>query len=283
MNEQELLDQEIEKAVKSVGIPSPPGILLELEKEVKKDDPDFRKIEQLVVADVGLSAMLLKTINSPLYGMRNKAATVRQAISILGLSALTRLVTGLVVRTVLSPPGQISMERFWDVSAKIAVTSSYLAKQLPGMDKDEAYTFGLFQDCGIPVLMQKFPGYKETLGLANQAADRKFTDVEDERHQTNHATVGYILTKSWNLPATLSNAICFHHEYAMLSEPHTNLSVESQNLIALALLAEHIIQTNSGRPNSVEWKKAGPIALNHLGLSDGEFDEIVADIKSMGE
>lgn len=281
MSKQDLLDQEVERIVKSVGIPTRPGILLDLEKEVKKDDPDFRQIEHLVVSDVGLSAALLKTINSPFYATRNKATTIRQAISILGLSTLSRLVTGLVVRNLLSPPGQISMERFWDASAKIAVTSSYLAKQLPGMDKDEAYTFGLFQDCGIPVLMQKFPDYKQTLGLANEALDRKFTDIEEERYQTNHATVGYILTKSWNLPANLSNAIRFHHEYSQISESESSLSVESQNLVALALLAEHIIQTNSGRPKSVEWSKAGPRALEHLGLSDDEFDEIVADIKAL--
>ncbi len=86
MDNNDSFGEELERSIKSIGIPSRPGILLELEKEIKKDDPDFRKIEQLVVSDVGLSAMLLKTINSPAYGMRNKASTINQAISILGLS-----------------------------------------------------------------------------------------------------------------------------------------------------------------------------------------------------
>lgn len=278
MDEPELLDQELERVVLSVGIPPRPSILQELAAETKKDEPDFHKIDHLITSDVGLSATLLKTINSPFYGLRNKATSVKQAISMLGLTTLTRVTTGMMLRKVFASAGQINMERFWDASAKVALTTSYIAKQLPGMNKDEAYTFGLFQDCGIPLLMQRFPDYKETLGIANHLVNRKFTDIEDERYQTNHATMGYLLTKSWNLPEALSKALRFHHEHAMLAEPQPNLPEESRNLIALALLAERAIQLHSGMNNSVEWLKGGPTVLAHLGLSESEFNEIVADV-----
>lgn len=276
MTDMEQIDREMEKVIGSVGIPPRPTILVELDSEVKKEDPDFRRIERLVVSDVGLSAALLKTVNSPFFGLRSKAATIGQAISVLGLSALTRTITGLMLRKVFSSAGQISMERFWDASAKVAMTTAHIAKMLPGMNRDEAYTFGLFQDCGIPVLIQRFPDYKQTLGLANQSLDRKFTDIEEAQHQTNHATVGYLLTKSWNLSPALSNAIRFHHEYDLISD--MQLPAESLNLVGLALLAEHAIQLHTGLANSVEWRKGGDVVLRHFGLSGGDFDEIVEEI-----
>lgn len=277
MNEKELLDYEMEKIVHSVGIPPRPTILMALEAEVQKDEPDFRKIEQFVASDVGLSAALLKTVNSPFFGLRNKAATISHAISVLGLATLTRTITGLMLRKVFATAGQISMERFWDASAKVAMTTAHIARQLPGMNRDESYTFGLFQDCGIPILIQRFPNYKQTLGLANQSLDRTFTDIEEDHHQTNHAIVGSLLTKNWNLSPSLCDAIRFHHEYDMFAE--SQLPQECLHLMALALLAEHAIQLHTGLSNSVEWRKGGEIALDHLGLSHAEFEEIVDDIR----
>ena len=283
MKEPELLDLELERVMLSVGIPPRPSILLELAEESKKDDPNFHHIEHLVSSDVGLSAALLKTINSPFYGLRNKAGNIKQAIGMLGVTALTRVTSGMMVRKVFTAPGKINMERFWDASAKVALTTSYIAKQLPGMNRDEAYTFGLFQDCGIPVLMQRFPDYKETLGIANQTPERKFTDIEGERYNANHATTGYLLTKSWNMPEYLSSAIRFHHEHAMLADPQSSLPKESKNLIAMALLAERAVQLHSGMNNSVEWLKGGKTALFHLGLTESKFETIVADIKNIFE
>lgn len=284
MAETELVDTELERVAISIGIPPCPAILLDLAAQVKSDDPDFGKIEQLVTKDVGLSATLLKTVNSPFYGLRAKVSTVKQAITMLGLSMLSRTVTGLVLRNSFASKDQISMERFWDTSAKVAIASSFIAKQLPGMNRDEAYTFGLFQNCGIPILMLRFPEYKQTLGMANNSVDRGFTEVEDAAHGTDHATIGYLMTKSWNLPEQLSSAIRFHHDYAMLCDAASKLAPQSQNLIAIGLLADHAVYLHSGQKGqnfSQEWLKGSDAALAHLGLSENEFEELYQDAKQI--
>lgn len=275
------IDPDLEKISTNVGIPPRPGVLVELVAETRKDEPDLQKIEKLVSADVALSAALLKTINSPFYGLRTKASTIKQAIPLLGLAPLSRLATGMALRNSFSGSQQADMESFWDASAKLALTASYIAKQLPGMNKDEAYTFGLFQDCGIPVLMQRFPAYPQTLSQARQATNRKFTAIEEEVHGTHHATIGYLLARNWCLPETTAKAIRFHHEYAMLDGKQDLLPVEGQNLVALALLAERSLQLYSGQNDSVEWLKGGHLVLGHLGLSGKEFEGMAEDIKQM--
>jgi len=280
MAELDDFDKEMERVAQSIGIPTCPAILLDLAEETKKEHPDFEKIERLVSKDVGLSATLLKTINSPFYGLRNKVSSVKQAVSLLGLSTLSSTISGLVLRNVFSSTDQVSMERFWDSSAKFALATMYLAKKIPGLNKDDAYTYGLFQNCGIPVLIQKFPDYKQTLAKANNSIDEKFTDVEDDIHGTDHAMIGYMMTKSWNLPEFTTQAVRFHHEYGVFSESHAKITTESENLIALGLLADRAVHLSSNLKNnfSLEWSKGGAPALAHLALSEAEFADLCEDI-----
>lgn len=285
MAELEMIDKEMERVSLSIGIPTCPGILLELTEETKKEEPDFMKVEKLISKDVGLSATLLKTINSPFYGLRNKISSVSQAVSLLGLSTLSSTISGLVLRNVFSGKDQVSMERFWDSSAKFAMATMFLAKRTPGLNKDDAYTYGLFQNCGIPILIQRFPEYKATLDKANNMAEGKFTDVEDDAHGTDHATIGYLMTKSWHLPDVTTDAVRFHHEYDVLSDTQTKLSTASRNLVALGLLADRAVHLCSGADKnfSLEWAKGGELALTQLGMSEIDFTDICEDIADLIE
>lgn len=285
MPESELLDKEMERVAQSIGIPACPAILLELSEETKKEEPDFVKVEKLVSRDVGLSATLLKTINSPFYGLRNKISSVSQAVGLLGLSSLSSTISGLVLRNVFSCKDQVSMERFWDSSAKFAMATMFLAKKIPGLNKDDAYTYGLFQNCGIPILIQKYPDYKETLAKANNQSVGKFTDIEDEAHGTDHATVGYLMTKSWNLPEVATDAVRFHHEYSVLSDEQTKVSTASLNLIALGLLADRAVHLCSGADKnfSLEWEKGGALALTQLNMSETDFADMCDDMADIIE
>jgi HD-like signal output (HDOD) protein len=280
MSEPELIDQELERVATGIGIPPCPAVLTELGSETRKENPSYAKIEQLISRDVGLSAVLLKTVNSPFYGLRNKVSTIKQAVSLLGMKLLTRTVAGLLVRRVFSGKDQAAtMERFWDTSAQIAQSASFIAKQLPSINKEEAYTFGLFQNCGIPILMMRYPAYKQTLARANERADAKFTDEENADIGTDHAVIGYLLTKSWSLPSVISQAIRHHHEYALLEEKTTTVPPDALSLVALGLLADRAVQLFTGRNFSHEWDKGSGAVLGYLGVSKEESDEILEDAR----
>lgn len=282
------IDDKLEQAVLKIGIPPCPVILLDIAEEARKDEPDFQKIEKLISADVGLSAALIKTINSPFYGLRTKVHSIMQAIRMLGLKHLSLMIMGMVLRNVLKGQSQIEMGRFWDASTKVAIISSYIASRLPyityekrprKIDKDEAYTYGLFQDCGIPILLNHHPGYKDVLKAANGLADAKFTDFEDDEYGNNHAQVGYFLAKSWGLPEQMYNAIRMHHEHVALESDANFLSAESKDYIALALLAERAIQIITWQSQTCEWQKGRSWVMQHLGLSEEDFNSIINGIK----
>lgn len=93
---------EAEKAVKDLGIPPCPAILGRIMRESAAVDPDFRKIGEWLSADVSLAAAMLKTVNSPFYGLQRKAETVHQALMFLGLRTVSLIVTRLMLRQVFS-------------------------------------------------------------------------------------------------------------------------------------------------------------------------------------
>ena len=292
MDENKEIDHELEQVLLHLGIPPCPTILLELAAEAKKDEPDLNRIEKLICTDVGLSAALIKTINSPFYGLRTKVHSVMQAIHMLGLSHLSMLVMGMMLRDALKGLGQVDMSRFWDASAKIAVISSYIAGRLPYLtyehlrrqiDKDMVYTYGLFQDCGIPILLNRYPTYKDTLKLANQEVSQKFTDVEELEYVNNHAAVGAMLAQSWGLSESMIQAIRHHHEHTLLEKDASFLSVESRDFIALALLAERSIQVITELSQSAEWEKGGVWVMQHFGLTEADFASIIKGIRNLYE
>lgn len=293
MAEQKKFDHELEQAVLNLGIPPCPKILLDLAEEARKDEPDLHRIEKLICADVGLSAALIKTVNSPFYGLRNKVHSIMQAIHMLGLSQLSLMVMAMVLRDVLKNLSHVEMERFWDNSSRVAIISSYIACRLPYIGtsahkqrqlfKDEAYTYGLFQDCGIPIMLNHYEGYKETLRAANLQAEQKFTAVEDAAYGKNHAMIGYVMAKSWGLPDEMTEAIRFHHEHDTLAAGNGLLSDASRDFVALALLAEKAIQIITGRNHTCEWQKGGAWVMQHFGFSEADFNSIIDGIRILND
>ena len=92
------LDREAEQIVKEIGIPPCPGILTSLLREMREDEPDFKKIGRLIGSDVSLAAAMLKTVNSAFYGRKTKATSVQQALAMLGMRTVGTVVTGLLLR-----------------------------------------------------------------------------------------------------------------------------------------------------------------------------------------
>ena len=80
----DISQQEAEKLLKSIIIPARPAILDELNREARQSEPNPAKIAQLIGKDVSLSAAMLKTVNSPLFGLSKRVASVPQALAMLG-------------------------------------------------------------------------------------------------------------------------------------------------------------------------------------------------------
>ncbi|MCX7169160.1 MAG: HDOD domain-containing protein, partial [Proteobacteria bacterium] len=169
------IDATLERTLKDIGIPPRPEIIDRIAAEMRKDDPNYRHLGQLISADVSLSASLIKTANSPFFGFPSRAHSINEALMMLGLDVVSRAIAGISLRKAF--PADVRLERFWHASAQIAALSGWLT-QIIGKGRlraDDAYTFALFRDCGIPVMLRRFPTYDKILARANADAEQTFT------------------------------------------------------------------------------------------------------------
>ena len=74
---------------------------------------------------------------------------------------------------------------------------------LAGVRADDAYTYGLFRDCGIVILLRRYPAYQGILAGANLDRDMPFTAVEQAALPTDHTVVGCLLAQNWWLPGEI--------------------------------------------------------------------------------
>lgn len=269
------LDLAVDEVAKSIQIPACPAMLSALQAEMGKDDPEPKVLANIIGRDVAMSATLLKTANSAYFNLKRKAETVEHAVAYLGMVTCSSIMQGLIARKTIAGDGAI-LTRFWDVSDKRAMAMQFLSRQLRVSTPDVAHTFGLFCDIGIPLLLTRFPDYRETLELANASVDERFPTVEDKRHNTNHTTIGALLGRTWGLAPDVVLAIRLHHEYEVLAESLTPDSIKG--LVALSLIVEKAIQTYNHMNQHVEWEKGGHLALEVLGMTEDEMVDICEEL-----
>lgn len=259
-------------------IPPRPEVVSVLQEEMRKEFADLARIGRAIGADVGLAGAMLRTVNSPAFGLTRKVSAVGQAINLIGLANVASLATALVLRGTLGG-NQPSMVRFWDTAEKTALLCAHLARQLRGIAPDEAYTVGLFHDCGIPILMQHKPGYKDTLARANRAGDRCFAAVEEEDVGTHHGAVGYFLARSWELADELCQAILWHHDIEVFNDDSVPGTV--RNYIGIIHLAEHIQHLTVRDSVDLEWVKFEDAVLRHFALTAEDFINLLDDARDL--
>jgi len=271
------IDAQIESTLRDISIPPRPAILISISDEMQKPEPDFRSLSNIISADVGIAASLIKITNSPFFGFRRRVRSVQEALMVLGLDVTSRALAGIVMRKAF--PTSPQLERFWDASARIARLSGWLAQQLTQnkLRADDAYTFGLFRDCGIPILLSHYPNYHAVLTEANHETIWSFTDIEDTHLPTNHAIVGSFLTQSWWLADETSFSIRHHHDLKVLDAPSIPPSLNCRYQIAVSQFAEYMLQQKTGLSFTQEWVKLGPACLRLLKLTDEDVKNLIAE------
>lgn len=277
------LDHLLQKNIQEDDIPPRPQIIDRIRSEIMRNDPDLRLVAELINRDVALAAGLIRTANSPFFGHARHARSVMEAVSMLGLDVTTRAITTICLRTAFPECGHY--ERFWHASAQIAALSAWLSKRLAPtkIRIDDAYTFGLFRDAGIVILMRRYPKYTQILGAANENREMRFTAVEQEQLPTDHCMLGSLMAQNWWLPEDTCQAIRHHHDLNRLDADTADLNETSRLLIALAQTSEYLVQQITGGSQTQEWFKLGASCQQQLALNDVTLAECLADAREILE
>jgi HD-like signal output (HDOD) protein len=267
-NEQALIDKVIGS---QINIPPQPAILLEIDKLINKPHNQLSAIGNLINKDAGLSAAIFKLVNSPFYKSSTPITSINKAITVLGLTQVSSLIKGLSLRKAIGGQ-ELSYEKFWERSDEIATLSAIIAERqisACNISVDQAYMAGLFHECGVPLLMQRFPDYCGTFRL-NEGSHWPDFREEDRCFNTDHAVVGFLVTIHWHLPEYISQAVRFHHE--RLSVSHAALT-----LVSILQMAQHLYKRSHDLPDG-EWLNIEKQVLEEIGVSKDGSIEFMEDV-----
>ncbi len=282
----ELTQEQIQQALQGISVPAQPQILVDLQMEQYMPDPDLGVIARLISQDPGLSGALLKIVNSAHYGLSNKIASIERAVNLLGSRTVINLINAQSIKGEMSDETIVTLNRFWDSAQDVAMTSLTLAKRLGSQTVDESYALGLFHDCGIPLMLKRFPDYMSMLenAYARARGEWRVVDTENEAFNTNHAVVGYYTARSWRLPEHLCAAIANHHNALAMFQDDSSNNAPLKNLLGTLKMAEHICQSHRVLGNEEEdheWDAVGHLVLDYVGLSEYDFEYLKESIREL--
>ncbi len=196
-------------------LPSLPVIYLRVVEELQSADASLTRVGDIIAKDVGMSAQVLKLVNSAFFGLRRRVANASDAVNYLGLDTIKALVLSLHTFSQYENTdlGGISMVALRNHSLITAACAKHIARIENADAKlvDEAFIGGLLHDTGKLVLAANFSAqYARAMQLA-QDGGLSFTAAEHGVFGCTHADVGGYLLGLWGLPVPVVECVSYHH------------------------------------------------------------------------
>lgn len=183
-------------------IPALPTIAQEILSLANDDTLSMNKIIEKIKMDQGLTAAILRLINSPFYGLRTEITSIERATVLLGLKTITKLTFAVSFRQFYMKNFSLYNTngiRLWMHSFNVARLCEELSRLKINIDKDAIYLAGLMHDVGKIVLIDFL--YK----VATSPAD------EEKQTGITHMEAGAIILKRWKVGNIIVDAVKAHH------------------------------------------------------------------------
>lgn len=231
----------------SLKLPILPAAVQEFNRLADDPHASLTDLGRVVESDCGLTAQLLRLVNSSALGLRKKASSAQQAIAVLGVRAvrLHLLSAGVQLAMQTHKSKLINMVTFWHTNLERALVARQVA-QLLGVDENLAFSASLLHDFLLPVLTNElfddYLRYSET----PESVRRALVDFENETFGWDHARAAAHVLLAWGLPDDLVCAVMLHHQgLALLCSPELGRTAATAVAIA-ALIPDALHQSRKG-------------------------------------
>lgn len=256
---------------KGVTIPPQPRVLHELQENLARGVADVRVLARIIAQDAGIGAVLFKVVQSAAFRKFQPFTSLEHVLQAIGIQQTGNLVRAIALSSALpSKHNRKAFEAFWARSQAISELAMLIADErvtVCNIFPDQACLAGIFHDCGVPVLMQRFSTYCKDMRLDEPGGGANLAE-EDARFNADHCVIGYLVGKHWKLPDFICDAIRYHHDMARI-ENHA-----ARTMVAILQLAIHVYFLDQ-RLADPEWGVVSAEVLDELGLSEETLPEVL--------
>lgn len=191
-------------------LPSIPKVIALLLSELGRDEPDLRKVSQLVSTDPTLTMRLLQIANSAQYQLSKKIGSVSEALALLGTNQMRELAMAAAVAGAFRNVPGVDLKQFWRYSLDVAKLSRLLAGMVR-LPQPVAFTAGLIHAVGELVMCVGMPGELAVLNPDAPPLSLKRAKAERKLLGYCYADVGAAFAQSWQFPQAIVDALGHQH------------------------------------------------------------------------
>jgi HD-like signal output (HDOD) protein len=215
------------KIARGENLPVLPQVVSTVFRVVGDPHSTARDLEKLIEQDPGLTAKVLRVVNSPAYGV-SQINSVGRALAVLGVNRVRNLLVSVAFQNMISDRSKstkFNKVEYWRHSLAVAVAARGLARVSMAYRAEELFLIGLFHDIGL-IVMDKF--CPEILDLVIRYAEVHnipLDEAETKIGAFSHAQLGSILAAKWGFGESVKVTVAGHHDPSSLSTPNNGTAI----------------------------------------------------------
>jgi putative nucleotidyltransferase with HDIG domain len=257
-----LVDDEVRKVIGAIDrLPIVPKLYLELKEALRDEEIDSRALGAIIKQDIGMTANILKLVNSSFFGLRRVISDAQEAVAYLGIDTIKTLVLSHSVFEQSKPITTqcFSLPDLWHHSMTVAAGARAIARA-EGLEKaaqEEAFVGGILHDVGVLILASNFPETYDKVASLVVTEKLLMPTAEQEFFGVTHAEVGAYLLGLWGLPAPILKTVSLHHRVHLEDESQMTplISVHAADVLCGIQVQHPLFET--GRLDQVAIERAG--------------------------
>jgi putative nucleotidyltransferase with HDIG domain len=218
-----LVSPEVKQVVGAIErLPSVPQVYGEIREALKDDDTGPQVLGDIIQKDIGMTAKILKLVNSAFFGLRRTIASPHEAVAYLGMDTIKNLV---LAQSIFEGANNLKSELFslddlWHHSLTVANGARAIAKAegQSRLGQEDAFVGGILHDVGVLILATNFPDLYDKAARLVLTEKVLIPTAEQECFGVTHAEVGAYLLGLWGLPSSILKIVSLHHKPFALQE-----------------------------------------------------------------
>jgi HD-like signal output (HDOD) protein len=190
-----------------------PDVYLRVKSVIEDPYSCLSDMVNAISIDPGISARLLKLVNSAYFNLGIPVDNIRQAVNLLGMKPVHDLVLATSLTNTFSHPigNAMDMRTFWEDSVRRAIYARLLALRCDINDHERLFVTGLMSNIGHQVMYLQMTEQTRVARQKSLKTGTTLSIVENDLFGFNYADVGAELMLAWDMPASLSEVLRYQH------------------------------------------------------------------------
>ncbi len=265
-------------------IPSLPEIITKSIELMQDKNTSAATLSKIISNDVGLTARVLKLVNSAYYGFPKQISTIQQAITILGFTTIKGIILSASIYKMFSSEGagsEFNYKQFWKHSLLVAFASKLIGKYSKDLVSSDIFSAAFLHDIGKIILAQYDRDNYTNVCIQNELSEFDYLKEEEKYCGINHCELGNIVAYSWNLPEVFCDVITYHHN----PEKSINFKNECMAVYLANYITNNVMSNNSLTIDKImlDILEKLNISVDNINIILEKLDEILASFNNIDE